>query len=88
MKPGCSQQKSRALRTEGKNNQSQKGVNSQRFDVLYKTLFRSMRMYLWETLVKSYDIPAANSEGSSLAFTQYVTEFYNSHFRPFTQSAD
>ena len=52
------------------------GVNAHRKDVVFKTLVRSIRRYLWFVFTKTYDTKLLGKYKKSKIFKEYVTEFY------------
>lgn len=66
---------------KGNNRLHLTGVNAHRKDVVFKTLARSIRRYLWFVFSKTYDTKLLGKFKKSKVFKEFVWEFYNKNIK-------
>lgn len=76
------------LKYKGQKNGLHKGALSERKDVVYKTLMRGLRRYLWEDFVHVECVGLTITKISSKDYKDLITKFYNRHFRAYQDSSD
>ena len=65
------------LNYKGQKNDYCKGTFAERVDVVYKTLLRSVKRYLWDLFLSQFDIKTITDKPkSSKIFRQMLEEFY------------
>ena len=72
------------LTYRGQKNMFTKGVNAERRDVLYKSLIRATRRYLWAMFENEFDIFQIPANKPSDLYKQNVRSLYEKFFRSFT----
>jgi len=72
----------------GKRKNIGNGTNSQRFDVVYKTLLRSLRRHLWNVFINDHQIYQNERKISSEKYIENFEEFYFSYFKSQTKLAN
>lgn len=77
------------LKYKGQKNSYTKGTFAERVDVLYKTLIRSIRRYLWDLFCQDHNPKEINDRAkASSVFKQKLTEFSTKYFQDYLQSND
>ena len=75
-------QESIKLNYKGHKHMNDKGRNAERRDVAYKTFIRSVRRYLWEIFTKQFGKEFMKDDNWAQLYSDFVTQFYNEHFKP------
>ena len=70
------------LNYKGHKHMNDKGRNAERRDVAYKTFIRSVRRYLWEIFTKQFGKEFMKNDNWAQLYSDFVTQFYNEHFKP------
>ena len=71
------------LAYKGQKHLQPKGIHSERKDVLYKSLIRAVRRYLWSMFAKEFDISKIPLLKPSELYKQFVKEFYQKHLKEY-----
>ena len=66
---------------KGNNRLHLTGVNAHRKDVVFKTLVRSIRRYLWFVFSKMYNIKLLGKFKKSKVFKEFVCDFYQKNIK-------
>ena len=74
------------LSYRGQKNFTDKGINAERRDVLYKTFTRTIRRYLSSMFEKEFKLFHKIRKSDSELFKQKINEFYNKYFREWAKS--
>lgn len=72
---------------KGNNRFHTAGANAHRKDVVFKTLVRSIRRYLWHVFKKNFDIERLGRFKKSQVFEDYVCEFYEKNIKSKSETA-
>ena len=68
----------------GNKNRYKKGTFAERIDVVYKTLLRSTRRYVWALFTSEFNIKSiTDRKRSSHIFKNMVEKFYGKHYKEF-----
>ena len=71
------------LAYRGQKHLQPKGMHSERKDVLYKSLIRAVRRYLWSMFEKEFDISKIPLPKPSELYKQFVKRFYQKHLQEY-----
>ena len=74
------------LSYRGQKNFTEKGINAERRDVLYKTFTRTIRRYLSSMFEKDFKLFHKIRKSDSELFKQKINEFYSKYFREWAKS--
>lgn len=65
----------------GKRKHASKGTNAERYDVVYKTLLRSMRRFFWKTFTAAYSIDEKR-KNKPKNYNDNLIEFFGNILKP------